>query len=375
MRRPEVYSTALPAAGENVLLVYHFFPGYREKFLEAAARDGWSFAADVASKDDAMTSVDHKVFQGRFHPLRNRWLGPFLWQSGLLALLTRRRFSDVILLGNPFYLSNYVVLLLQRIRGGRVHYWTHGVRPKASRFRTFLAKFSLAGADTVFVYGDRSREQLSGVFVPRRRIHVVYNSLNSSLQAGVRRASELESAATPVRAVFVGRLVARKRLDLLVRAIGLLAQRGARPIELIVIGDGPCRSELEELAMQLGVGAVIQFRGEMRDEQALAKEFLACDLAIIPGAAGLSVIHAMWHGLPVITDDDFSRHGPEVEFVVEGVTGMHYRAGDALDLGDCIERLSGSIGDFCPTAIAAKVRSSFTPEAQIKVMSSRFRRS
>ena len=108
--------------------------------------------------------------------------------------------------------------------------------------------------------------------------------------------------------LFVGRLQARKRVDLLLRACAALSEE-LQP-RLVVIGDGPERPALEALAKEAYPAA--EFPGARHGAE-LAPYFSSADLFALPGTGGLAVQEAMSYGLPVImgqgdgTNDDLVR--------------------------------------------------------------------
>jgi len=136
--------------------------------------------------------------------------------------------------------------------------------------------------------------------------------------------------------VFTGRLQSVKRLDLLIRAIGQLDRRGRR-VHLVLVGEGAERERLVKLASEEGVADLVHFLGALYDERALGLIYKASDLSVIPSGAGLSVMHAMVFGTPVLLHDHLPSHFPEWEAVEEGVTGFFYRHGDVNDLASKIE--------------------------------------
>jgi glycosyltransferase involved in cell wall biosynthesis len=93
--------------------------------------------------------------------------------------------------------------------------------------------------------------------------------------------------------LFVGRLQARKRVDLLLRACAALDQ----PVELNIVGDGPARGDLECLAKEVYPRA--HFVGAQQGAD-LDSFFSNADLFVLPGTGGLAVQQAMAHCLPVI---------------------------------------------------------------------------
>ena len=93
--------------------------------------------------------------------------------------------------------------------------------------------------------------------------------------------------------LFVGRLQARKRLDSLLRAC---AQIPSQP-KLVIVGDGPERKSLEELAKEIYPNT--KFVGAKHGME-LARYFMEADLFVLPGTGGLAIQEAMSYGLPVI---------------------------------------------------------------------------
>jgi glycosyltransferase involved in cell wall biosynthesis len=115
----------------------------------------------------------------------------------------------------------------------------------------------------------------------------------------------------------VGRLEANKRVDLIVRA---LAHAGPR-VRLVVVGDGPLRSQLEELAVRSGVGDRVTWTGGIDDQQLIALYAGALGVVFPPfdedyGYINLVAVHAR---KPVITTTDA---GGPLEFVDDAVTGL-----------------------------------------------------
>lgn len=61
-----------------------------------------------------------------------------------------------------------------------------------------------------------------------------------------------------------------------------------------------------------------------------------CDVVVSPGKVGLTAMHSLMFGTPVITHSDMDRQMPEVEAVVEGFSGMLFQYGNLLDLTRCL---------------------------------------
>ena len=109
---------------------------------------------------------------------------------------------------------------------------------------------------------------------------------------------------TSIKAVFCGRVSTEKNLPLLVRMwpkIRKQVEDQGREIELIIIGDGPYRAEMESRLADHGA----HFLGFRHGEE-LAKLYASCDFFIFPSTTdtlGQVVMEAQASGLPVIVTD------------------------------------------------------------------------
>jgi glycogen(starch) synthase len=141
-------------------------------------------------------------------------------------------------------------------------------------------------------------------------------------------------SGTPVLA-FVGRLVTTKGVRILFEAAGILGQKH-RPFEMLIVGDGPERQSLEELARESGLSSRVRFAGRLGGEQ-LEVELAGATVAVVPSLGGevfgLVVAENMLRGLPVVTSD----LGALAE--VLGDAGLTFRTGDAAELAAAIESL------------------------------------
>jgi glycosyltransferase involved in cell wall biosynthesis len=118
--------------------------------------------------------------------------------------------------------------------------------------------------------------------------------------------------------LFVGRLIARKRVEVLLEAMTLLPEELRARVRLEIIGDGPERPALEAKAAALG--APVTFRGMVRNPDVL-RRLRRCALFLLPSALeGLSqcLLEAMSTGAPVLV-----ARAPGLESaVVHGQSGL-----------------------------------------------------
>lgn len=108
-----------------------------------------------------------------------------------------------------------------------------------------------------------------------------------------------ENVGEKLTLLFTGRLLAWKGVHLAIRA---LAKSDRTNLHLRVLGDGPERGYLEQLARNLGVAERVEFSGSVPREEALRATAGAAGLLFpsLHDSGGYAVIEAMAAGLPVI---------------------------------------------------------------------------
>jgi len=145
------------------------------------------------------------------------------------------------------------------------------------------------------------------------------------------------------RMVFSGRLVELKRVDWLIRAFDTIADERSN-WDLLIIGDGPCRLDLERLVPARLASRVI-WTGFINDPQTIAALYRVSDLLVLPSnfeAWALVVNEAAAAGLAIVCSDVV---GAAPELVRDGVNGYVFPVDDFDALKQCMLMASD------PTAI------------------------
>ena len=178
--------------------------------------------------------------------------------------------------------------------------------------------------------------------MPEEKLHVFYNSLAYDEEMEVRKTLTASAFYQDhfgndlPNLVFIGRLTAVKKLDMILQAMSLLRDRGMR-VNMTYVGDGPKKAELEALAEQLGLQENVWFYGPCYEEKQIAQIIYNADLCVSPGDVGLTAMHAMTFGTPVVSHNNFCHQMPEFEAIEEGKTGSFFAENDIESMASCIE--------------------------------------
>ena len=336
----------------SVAIVLHFLSHYREaiyRHLSGVERGGNAYFiySDTKSNIPSLKVLDFNSAAaatptpGKITWLRliNVWFGQYVcWQRGVLSLAGRREHDTLIFMGSMYFLSSWLGCLIGRLRGKRILMWGHGFRYHERGLKGLVRGIFYRLAHGHLLYGHHAREIMLAKGFDPNGLYVIYNTLdieylNSKLETFLKDEGGQPSSAHPgtLKLVMIGRITIEKRLDLLIEALAMLRRSGVE-VQLTVIGDGPDREAVVSRAHTLGVSDYIGWLGALYDERLICPHIATADLCVVPGKLGLTAVHAMTYGTPVITHDDFETHSPEFEVIVPGRTGMFFRKGDAADL-------------------------------------------
>lgn len=128
----------------------------------------------------------------------------------------------------------------------------------------------------------------------------------------------------------VARLVPEKGVDVLLRAVCAVPEASC-----VVVGDGPSRRELADLAGELGITERVHFTGFVEDARSWLAAMDVFVLASLMEGLPLTPVEAMLAGVPVVASDV----GGVAEAVVDGKSGLLVPPADAPALAAAIRRI------------------------------------
>ncbi len=103
--------------------------------------------------------------------------------------------------------------------------------------------------------------------------------------------------------LFVGRLISKKNVDTLIRAF--CQSQTSVQATLVIVGDGPLRSELGTLVNTLNLRTTVRFVGFVQPSE-MPKYYAMADVFVLPSSEtwGVVVLEALAAGLPTIVSDE-----------------------------------------------------------------------
>jgi glycosyltransferase involved in cell wall biosynthesis len=278
-------------------------------------------------------------FKGKLH---NHFIHHFYWQSGVIRqLFAPYRFY--IMNGEPFCLSTWLFLLLSKLTNKKVIGWTHGWYGREGIIKGNIKRRFFKLFDKLLVYNDYSINLLKQQGIDKSRLFCFANSLDSDRIKTIRKQiSDTDIYRShfgndnPVL-IYCGRIQKRKRLDLLINCLERLNQEGF-PTNLMMVGADDEGTGIDRLVKEKGLTDKVWSYGPCFDERLLGEFFSNATVCISPGNVGLTAIHSLSYGCPVITHGDFPYQMPEFEAIRPNITGAFFKRDDINDVTETIKK-------------------------------------
>ncbi len=282
--------------------------------------------------------------------IRNIYLKQILfYQIGATYRCMKTDYDAYIINGEAQCISNWFSAIICRIRNKPVLFWGHGIKGNENRIKKAVRILFYKLADYHLIYGNRSRVLMIKSGFDPDRIYTVYNSLDFELHRELYASRNLNDQKNTIKelfpnnsmrpiVIFIGRLTRQKKISYLLEAISLCKNKGII-INCLIIGGGSDSEYLIELSNSLDINELVCFFGPCYDERINAKMIMMADCCVSPGNVGLTAIHSLSLGTPVITHDNLNNQGPEVEAIIENETGLFFEENNVNSLSVAIENL------------------------------------
>ena len=343
----------------KVCAILNIAPAYRKAIYELMQRelDIDIYFGDHSTEGIALLKIPSK------QQLKNVYRGTkLIWQRKALRRAFSKSYDAYILTGNAGILSNWLITFFARLLGRKVYLWSHGLKGNESLTTVRKNMLYLRLAGNALLYGEQAQKRLA-----ERGFHnttVIYNSLDYDKLRSVKVGDGIflrNYFGNDLPTIcYLGRLTKTKKLDLLLRAM-----RGV-DCNLVIVGGGVEEGNLKQLSDDLEVSEKVWFYGESYDDIFIGTLISNCVAVVNPSSVGLTAIHSLMFGTPVITHNNLAEQAPEAEALIEGKTGYYFEADSVESLAQTISEVikEGKNGALCHNIIDEK----YNPKNQIDIL-------
>jgi glycosyltransferase involved in cell wall biosynthesis len=260
------------------------------------------------------------------------------------------RYDTVVCEYGKSIVSSLISLFLCKLTGKRFIWWAAGwersIYPKLGRAFKVYNSFFWKLADGAIVFHSNAFHQLTKARTPKGKVYIAQNTRDDRpilrnwdytihRSQVLRKSLGLQSSDKII--LYVGALIKRKRVDVLIKAFGQIAKR-YQHIYLVIVGDGSEKQPLDNLIKELDIPRVMCVGGKTTD---VYDYFAMCNVCVLPGLGGLAINDAMICRKPVVCS---SADGSEKDLIENGVTG--YIIADSVFSEEILaDRILSVIGD------------------------------
>lgn len=271
-----------------------------------------------------------------------------IWQTDVVYAL------DPISVGIPSYLVAFLTRKKFIIRLGGDYAWEQGQQrfgitqtldeytnePKINvwqvRALALLQCFIVKRACFVILPSEYLKKIVITWGVAPEKIRVIYSALFPLEIIGSKETIREQLNYTGTVIISVGRLVPWKGFEKLIQAVAMLKE-DLTDINLVIIGDGPLKRDLELKIVTYGVEDRVRLVGRL-GKDALGATIKGADVFVLNTAyEGLShqLLEVMDIGVPIIT----TNVGGNPELITDGMTGVLVKVGDTEELAKAIKHI------------------------------------
>ncbi|MBT9882794.1 glycosyltransferase [Bacteroides eggerthii] len=315
---------------KKICCIFNYPPHYRMNIYSLMDKKldcDFYFGKNVPGNLKEMDCSILKGFKYRFknHILKNK----IIWSSNTLKLLFKKEYNSYILSVDTACISEWIFLIGARLLRKRTYLWCHGWygdEKKSTKLRK-LSFYKLA--NKLLLYSEYAKKLLIKEGIKQENMVVIANSLNYDEQLILRTKLKKSSIFkdyfnndSPV-ILFIGRLEPKKQLGNIIQMVSNLQNKGINT-NIVFIGKGSDSEKLKYKVQELNLNASVWFYGSCYDENRIAELIYNADICLSPGNVGLTSIHSLSFGTPVITHSNFAHQMPEFEAIINNKNGAFF---------------------------------------------------
>jgi len=274
----------------------------------------------IEAKKRGLKAVDFYT-AGKFNPFSAKRLADWLDEN------------QYNIIHSHGYKSDFVAWLAKKNRGkfsiiSTPHGWSKEPDLKL-KFYEYLDRKIFKFFDKVCPLSEDIMKSLIEANIDKKKIKLILNAVDI---AEIDKHPVLTDWNNEVVIGYIGQLIARKNLGLLIKSFSKVIDRLKTSVKLVIVGDGVLRGELSNYTSKLGLEDYVIFTGYRTDRISLLKAFSVFVLPSFLEGIPRCLMEAMAARVPVVASDI---EGNRV-LVEHKKTGLLFPTNDAQKLSDAI---------------------------------------
>ena len=257
-------------------------------------------------------------------------------QIGCILRLTHllRQIRPHVVQAHMFHTNLYVVLAAYLARVPVVITTEHGKNLWKNTIHHLIEGYIISPLSTlrIAVSKDIQRIRVCTGDVPEDKIIVIPPCVE------IPECAVEYQARSPIRIGAVGRMVSAKDYPTLLRAFAHVIEFGIHA-ELIFLGDGPDRPQLEQLAFDLGLSGFVHFPGFQSNVGKWLRDFDLVVFSSVREGIPVAMLEAMAIGVPVVA----TQVGGIPEVIRDGLDGLLVESGSPDALADAMIKIARDV--------------------------------
>jgi glycosyltransferase involved in cell wall biosynthesis len=263
----------------------------------------------------------------------------------LLNPLFKDRYDIVDCQGFPFFSCftakihsglgrSNLIITLHEVWGD---YW-YTYLGKPGIFGKIVERAMLSLTNNIITVSPKTKNDLKKIKKSEKSI-IIPNGIDFNHIRGIKPSVEVSTI------IFAGRLIKEKNVNVLIRSL-VTVKKMIPDVVCFIVGNGPERSNLENLAIDLELDDNIVFKGFMEDYDDLIGYMKSSKVLVLPSTRegfGMVVIEANACGIPVVTVDH--PMNAAVDLVIDSVNGFKTKL-ETDDMSDKIIKSIQSQNEF-----------------------------
>lgn len=258
-------------------------------------------------------------------------LGSFRIQKSVLKRTFSNEFDVIIAMADLYWINNFLALFIHH-KKSKFIFWGSWFTGKylIDRIKVFLAK----KADANIFYTRNAKNSFATKGIKSQKLFTA----NNTFDVGDR----IKSFKNPIKnkILFVGSFDRRKQLVVLIKSFKNILNSIDENINLVLIGDGDEKIEIEKLINNLNLKNRIILTGKINEPDRLREFYKEAIVSVSYGQAGLSVLQSLGFGVPFITHAD-AISGGEKYNIIHNKNGFFCKS--QLELEDYLVQLCTNI--------------------------------